>query len=335
MNRIDYIDNSKVIAIYLVVLAHTQLYTPLTNWIYVFHMPLFFFISGFLFSYDRNPSLKEFAVKRFKQLVIPYISFNIISYIFWLSVTRYVGIEGADPVEWYSPMVNALLCNGPKMIHNVPLWFLLCLFIVELSYYILFRNKDKKIQCQLLLLFFVVGYLNYKFNPIRLPFSIGTAMVAIVFYGIGKLLQPYIHRMRFNVLFFLICFMATLIVSEYNGRINMHDNYYNNYLLFFTGAFFGIHLLMSIGYILSRVFNSSKILQYISQNTLIICSVHLLTFSFMKGIMVYVLNIPIDYLYQKILLNMVFALVSITICLPIIFIIKKYMPFLIGCKKII
>ena len=40
--RINFIDYAKAIGIFLVVLAHTPLKSEITDWIYVFHMPLFF-----------------------------------------------------------------------------------------------------------------------------------------------------------------------------------------------------------------------------------------------------------------------------------------------------
>lgn len=44
--RIDWIDYAKAIGIFLVVVGHTYAGNALTNWIYSFHMPLFFFLSG-------------------------------------------------------------------------------------------------------------------------------------------------------------------------------------------------------------------------------------------------------------------------------------------------
>ena len=63
MRRIGWIDYGKVIGIYLVVLAHTSLFIPLKDGIYTFLMPVFFFISGYLFSFSRNPVYKDFIKK--------------------------------------------------------------------------------------------------------------------------------------------------------------------------------------------------------------------------------------------------------------------------------
>ena len=50
MNRKKYIDVLKGIGIFLVVFGHVTHILELREYIWNFHMPLFFFISGFLFN---------------------------------------------------------------------------------------------------------------------------------------------------------------------------------------------------------------------------------------------------------------------------------------------
>ena len=44
--RILWIDYAKAFAMFFVVIGHVNSGNYLTNWIYSFHMPLFFFLSG-------------------------------------------------------------------------------------------------------------------------------------------------------------------------------------------------------------------------------------------------------------------------------------------------
>ena len=46
--RIEWVDISKGIAIILMIIGHSGIPHFLNNWIYSFHMPFFFFISGVL-----------------------------------------------------------------------------------------------------------------------------------------------------------------------------------------------------------------------------------------------------------------------------------------------
>lgn len=131
--RIVWLDYGKTIAIYLVVLAHTALYKPAEGFIYTFHMPFFFFMSGYLFSYSKYPSYMEFVKRRFRQLLVPYVVINMITYLLWLLVLRNVGSDAGENVGALSPLMAAVTVNATEMVHDVPLWFLAALFMVETS----------------------------------------------------------------------------------------------------------------------------------------------------------------------------------------------------------
>ena len=66
------------------------------------------------------------------------------------------------------------------------------------------------------------------------------------------------------------------------------------------------------------------------RNTLIICAIHMITFTLLKGVMVYILDLPLDMLRGNIVPNLIFAMVSVACCVPVIYIINRYMPFMIG-----
>lgn len=53
MNRLQYFDIAKGIAIILMVLAHSSLPAALQNYIFAFHMPLFFIVSGMVTKWDK------------------------------------------------------------------------------------------------------------------------------------------------------------------------------------------------------------------------------------------------------------------------------------------
>ena len=60
--RLNYLDYAKGIGILLVVLGH--IYNNNTKlWIYSFHMPLFFIISGYLLEYNKTYDKKFITIK--------------------------------------------------------------------------------------------------------------------------------------------------------------------------------------------------------------------------------------------------------------------------------
>lgn len=112
--RIEWIDIAKGIAIFLMVCGHTSIPHVVSKWIWSFHMPLFFIVSGMLFFPERNPSFTGFLKKRCRTLILPWVVFNIV-------------------VVCYSPQESLhLLSEG----YNLgALWFLPVLFLTELIGY--------------------------------------------------------------------------------------------------------------------------------------------------------------------------------------------------------
>ena len=96
--RLDYLDIAKGIGILLVIIGHCQIghsqigmLGNIHSYLYSFHMPLFFFISGMFFS--NRATFVSLAKKRFKQLILPTI---------WFSIITVLIVEGLNlHVEWW------------------------------------------------------------------------------------------------------------------------------------------------------------------------------------------------------------------------------------------
>jgi fucose 4-O-acetylase-like acetyltransferase len=123
--RLYIFDNLRGVGIILVVFAHLLpiylediVYGSLYNSIYVFHMPLMFFVAGYFSKTDISS-----GVKAFKSLFIPYIFFSIIWLLF--------GFFFADVAFPDMPFVTP----------TTGLWFLLSLFIMKVLLPILDKIK--------------------------------------------------------------------------------------------------------------------------------------------------------------------------------------------------
>lgn len=90
----------QILATVLVILGHSYPFvTPFPRWLYqtrtflyIFHMPLFVWISGYLLVYTGQSAQgpKTFLVKRFNRLLIPYIFLTIIAVIPKLFLSGYL-----------------------------------------------------------------------------------------------------------------------------------------------------------------------------------------------------------------------------------------------------
>jgi polysaccharide biosynthesis protein PslL len=170
--RKAWIDVLKGIAIMFVVLGHNPLITAcpkIFNIIFSFHIPLFFFISGYLFS--PNTAGGYLCKKRFNSLIRPYLfTVGVIS-------LTYILVKSSPSPLWY--IFWTFYGNGPNLPKLVfHLWFLPNLFLVTLLTWLFFRYirfLKLSIVLQLLMIttFLILGFLViHIFWNIKIPSSI-------------------------------------------------------------------------------------------------------------------------------------------------------------------
>lgn len=112
-NRVQWLDVAKGITIMLMVLGHTSIPDRLSNFIFAFHMPLFFIASGWCTSWNKY-SWEEYLKKKGQALAIPFIVYSSIVIV----LGQAIGDEG---ISW-----SGVLHNGWK---GYALWFVPVLFL--------------------------------------------------------------------------------------------------------------------------------------------------------------------------------------------------------------
>lgn len=144
MDRIIHLDVLKFFAIYLVVLGHSIqlvekdfMHNSLFEFIYSFHMPLFAFLSGYFAFHSLNNSAIEFVKKRSTQLLLPVLSWSIIT----LSVSILI-----DRPEHYMGVVK------PHLMYQF--WFLKCIWVCNIVTFFFFKYvTNQAFSCILFILF--------------------------------------------------------------------------------------------------------------------------------------------------------------------------------------
>lgn len=175
---IPWIDALKGFGIFCVTLGHLSPWYPLETHIYSFHMCLFFFISGYLFTpphpNSQTESLLIFINKKFKSILIPFLVWD-----FWASFAAIVlGAGKKDTISKFFTL-NGEIC------WNAPIWFLLVLFIAESLYAIIIKfYKSKKANLIVLMASIVLFILFGGYNS--LPLKLNLVPLALFFYGLGN-----------------------------------------------------------------------------------------------------------------------------------------------------
>ena len=334
MKRIEWIDFAKSLMIFFIVLLHTHCNSVMVTMLNAIVMPMFFFMSGFLFSLKRNPSYFRFVYKRFRQLVVPYLWINLVAYFIWLLILRKYGNDAAESVEWYSPLLGITFGIPSELIHDIPLWSLLCFFIVEIIFYPLYKWVNKSL---LISIFFIViaGINNHIFgdNMKQWPLCLAPLPASMAFYSFGFYMRNNnyeIVKQKIGNYFVLLLLLLYVIASNMNVFTSFFTGYLGNYPLYLLSAFAGCFFIVQLCIIISNKIGDLKIIQFISNGTLLICGFHLLTLAFIKGILLFVFKIEPFNLTDNLLGGILFALGAYVLCFPIIYIVRTYFKPLVD-----
>lgn len=289
--RITWIDIARGIGILLVVYGHTLSADSFRYIIYAFHMPLFFLLSGLVFSTKPDDTYRQFITKNARNILIPYGVFALLGFILWY-VTRQVSTSQAL-IQFGSIFYGN--GNHNLLAFNNLLWFLPCLFLTRILWFIVIRNLHTLIsRAGALLMFSIAGYLFSVFLPeVKLPFGLETALTAIVFLGAGSLciqhreMVEHILKKYALVLFTLasILFVIAAVVNftVYGSQVDMRQDRLHNYFLFYIAAFAGIIITIQVSMFLKQ----NRILEYLGKQSLVIFAWHLMLFPYVSKLLAF------------------------------------------------
>lgn len=213
-NRIEWIDICKGIGIILVVIGHTgigQISPSIYNYIYSFHMPLFYFLSGLTFNNDKYNNLATFLKRRFWTLILPFLILNLIVYLYiYISRIHYI------PTQSFSNLITGCLA----------LYFLRVLIITEIWHFIIYKIIKKnpiRILFTVLLVIIIdqLRGLNYKELGLTSNEAISYLLpsIPIIYYTIGNsckfLLKSFQQKIRYSILFLLLSILVSILILNY------------------------------------------------------------------------------------------------------------------------
>ncbi len=243
--KLLFLDYARVIALFLVVFAH--LFPTESNiklYIYAFHMPFFFFISGYL---HKNEGLTSVINKMVKKMIIPFLIFILIGYIFCC----FLKFKMAIP--YFIGSCKGILF-GRSIIANDVIWFLIAMFWVRIFGNTIIRKPI--FWCGYLITFtlFCIFKINYLF--------IGSSLMAIPFYMAGWYGRKSLYAIlnyRYSFLLGIICLVISVIISQANGKVSMMSVVFGNtshqwldMILFYINAIIGTLMLLCFANIFNK-----------------------------------------------------------------------------------
>lgn len=343
--RTEWIDICKALAIYCMVLGHTGTSQQVSTIIHVFHMPVFFILSGYCFNEKKNSNMKTFIKKRFLTLIVPYFVFGIALFAFW-DVALFALHRQAEMRNITNLMTSILWNNANASAFGVIQWFLPCLFFAEIIFSVLLKiSKNNILLSGGILLLSIGGYLIPLVLDIRLPWALDCALMASAFYGLGWIVRKTLIFEKISELVKskkVICWLIIVVVAVamipsvfYNGPVNMRTITYGNYFLYIVNAVVYSFLMILVSMLLEQMLYHNKVcdaLEWIGRNTLVV----LLLNSTCVRVYEVLLGRLLGKLSQTVVfwVNGIVAVIITIACVLMSEFINKYCPCLIGKKKV-
>lgn len=306
--RIEYIDIARGLGIMLVVIGHSG--SPFRNIIYLFHMALFYFISGYFYKDEYSYNPLSFLKKRIKNLYIPFIKYGLIflclhnlfkgMYIYGSTIKYY------DLIKFIKCLINILTFQNTEELLGT-FWFLSSLFIIEICFSLIsffiqkfIKKRKELIRFLIMLLCNFLGYMLSLYN-ICLTRNSHTALSVLWIFYLGYMFKIYEDKIKNNI-YLLILSFCTLILFNCYGRIELYQNHYENPFYLFICSISGIYMILYISKLLCIKKINVNFIKYLGRHTLPIMALHLLTFRFINLVQIIIYKYPLSYL-SKVTIN--------------------------------
>jgi len=279
---------AKGLAIVLMVLGHTMFSHYGVKFIYMFHMPLFFFLSGYCFKASYLTDFKKYAFKRIKGAYVPYVKWGILFLLLHNVFYRlhvYDALFGDTLFGIHDYTVNALrivaLLHSEKMLGGY--WFLQAYFVASFIFFAvvwLSKNKKKVMCLGGGILLIICSLKIYAGVRVGSPDLLGA-----FFMIVGYLYKQSEMKLERHIVCLPLCTVLVHIGVLYWSSAMSTVSYMNVVPYCFT-AIVGTVMVLSLCDILSRWSVFDKSLSYLGDKTLIILTWHFLCFKLVSLLIV-------------------------------------------------
>lgn len=299
--RNSIISIAKGIGIILVVIGHAEGPELVTNFIYTFHMPLFFITAGYFFSKKYVDDPWTFIGKRFKGLYLPFLKWSMLFLLLhnlWFEWgilnEQYGNWEGGvtHPYTFKGAVLRAILMvtsmSGYDEFMAGAFWFFRGLLVASIGFLIVYKLllSNKKMTEDVALLIITAGCI--AFTALHIWTNVKLSVIpnggwretwGVFFFAVGVLYRRWEARLPEHWGICLACFMLLCGAAWLHlSGMNNHGLYRDLWSLPLTGClgFVMIHYLAKT--IDTQGGRLAHLLAYIGDHTLYIFVFHIISY---------------------------------------------------------
>ena len=273
--RIKWIDIVKFFGIFGIYLIH---FGELAGKSYTFALShfiaMFFFASGCMENYSKEMSFKKYIIKKVKSIMVPFWVFAMMAVVVTCVYCNYD--------SYYLEHMLKEIGNG--VIRNTfpaaSLWFLTCLFVMQIMFFFIKKIKFKPLIIVVGLLMYI--YSLYGLNPSPLwyptmPYNVDSALYYMVYYAIGYCVFPYAVKLfaldstQKKIGFWMSGSIAVIYAINVYFGVDMYS------MLPFAGDIIAVLPILSsctiiwAFFVIARIIEDVKVLSDMGRNSLYLC----------------------------------------------------------------
>lgn len=279
-DRIFWIDIAKGIAIFLTVLGHCYPESQVITFIFSFHMPIFFILSGYTLKETSKDDLVKVTIKDFKRLYLPVFIVAILDFFadfikYFLFSTKSIPsiLNIVIGIAWG----NCNPINGIKSVHF--LWFLVALFYSRLFFRIILLNFKKYREIVLLFFAYIFSLIGFR---IAVPQSLDLIFICAFFIDVGYVFKKFENEIRpkENIVGVVLIFVWFILISITNQHIDFAQRSYSPLVILIALA--GSYCVIMFLKAFENTSCIRKPISFLGRNSLYLLCIHELDNNFGK-----------------------------------------------------
>lgn len=321
--RIDWIDNLRGLAIILVIIGHVHVVYPswLKTEIYSFHMPLFFFLSGMVFSISKYNSFFEFLRKKIRTIVVPLILFSIIAwtinYLYYYVLLNNIEV---DSIQGY--IGKLIVESHGDASYRSAFWFLPAIFTSQIILFFIVKYSKEWLAAILYIVFAMIGGVYIQCGGPALPWCVDLIFVTVPFMGAGYFIRKNWTKISryvnvYSMILGLVINLCTMYVNYtiMGKEIDLNSGDIGNPILYFVSACAGILALVSLFTSKTMKKANLPILKYAGKNSILFYVLSDMTFIISDILIFNILKLNTEGFSQSIQIVVMLLYVMITIAI--------------------
>lgn len=296
--RIEWLDVLKGIGVILVILGHALGDCYIKTWVYAFHLGIFYYAAGYTFSPDKYTNIWQFAKKKIKTIIIPYLFYSLLCIVFvafWNLAKGQQSLTEVLESGLNSCIGTVIMLRGSC--YEGYCWFLPLICFINILYFAIYAiTKKNRWVCHfVVILLYLLGIVYQKYIGVSLPLYIDAIPVAMLLFHLGCVTKNTLFTKQTYV-GFGISVILTFVIAFLQYRVHFRSDLYEHTvgfpISFFVSNTIGIYMALQLSLIIKR----QKVIAHLGRNSLRFYALH-------RPIVFYPLKLVLSWGLAKIIIS--------------------------------